>query len=210
MFVHIGIVHLIVNMLALLDVGKVIERLYGSQKFLIIYFLSGIAGSLTSLLWHPMAMSAGASAAVFGVIGAEFIYVWVHHKYFTAAAIHAHYGALAMLVAYSLIAAYLNIPLDHAAHIGGFACGILAGFALIPRVMSNVRWQLEDIPRFALLLLGLSSMGELTRQHLEHLPAEKISPIMHPRSKHHAILKHLKSQHSDNSGELNADQNSIK
>ena len=196
--------------MALSDVGKVIERLYGSQKFLIIYFLSGIAGSLTSLLWHPDIVSAGASAAVFGVIGAQFIYVWVHHKYFTAAAIHAHYGALAMLIVYSLIAAFLNIPLDHAAHIGGFACGILAGFALIPRVMSNVRWQLEDIPRFALLLFGLSTLGELTRQHLEHLPAEKSFPLVHSHSKHHAIVKHLKGKHSNNSGELNSDQNNIK
>ena len=170
MFVHVGLIHLVLNMIALSDVGRLLEKLYGSQKFLIIYFLSGITGSLTSLLWHPTVVSAGASAAVFGVIGAEFIYVWVHHKYFTAAAIHAHYGAFAMLVAYSLIAEYLNIHLDHAAHIGGFACGVLAGFALIPTVMSNIRWQLEDIPRLALLLLGLGGMGELTRQHLAPCP----------------------------------------
>jgi len=173
MFVHIGIIHLIVNMMALSDVGRVVERLYGSQKFLIIYFLSGITGSLTSLFWSPAFVSAGASAAIFGVIGAQVIYVLVHRKYFTAAAIHSHYGALAMLVAFSVIATIFNIPIDHAAHIGGFICGVLAGFALVPRVMSNVRWQLEDIPRLIVLLMLFVGMAKLTDEQLAKSPPPK-------------------------------------
>ena len=70
MFLHFGIIHLGFNMWVLWDLGQLVERLVGNVGFLVLYFASGIAGSLASLAWQPLAISAGASGAVFGVAGA--------------------------------------------------------------------------------------------------------------------------------------------
>ncbi len=70
MFLHFGIVHLAMNMWILWGLAQVVERLVGSTGFAIVYMASGIAGSIASLAWYPVAVSAGASGAVFGTAGA--------------------------------------------------------------------------------------------------------------------------------------------
>jgi len=70
MFLHFGLVHLLLNMWALLSLGMLTERLYGSARFAMLYLFAGMVGSLASYYWHPNLNSAGASGAIFGVIGA--------------------------------------------------------------------------------------------------------------------------------------------
>jgi rhomboid protease GluP len=70
LFIHFGIAHLIVNMFALAMFGPLVERLYGSVNYLLIYLLAGIAGGLVSISWQPDINSAGASGAIFGILGA--------------------------------------------------------------------------------------------------------------------------------------------
>lgn len=69
-FLHFGIVHLLVNMYALLVMGMVMERLLGTVRFGAVYCVSAITGSLLSLVVHPNVVSAGASGAIFGIGGA--------------------------------------------------------------------------------------------------------------------------------------------
>ena len=69
-FLHFGIIHLAFNMWVLWQLGDLVERLVGNIGFLVLYIISGVGGSLASLLWNPMVISAGASGAVFGVGGA--------------------------------------------------------------------------------------------------------------------------------------------
>src|ERR1700675_1767725 len=69
-YVHIGIVHLAVNMWSLWMVGRLAERIFGGWTYLLVYTATGLAGSLASLLWHPMGVSAGASGAIFGLVDA--------------------------------------------------------------------------------------------------------------------------------------------
>src|SRR5699024_12785844 len=69
MFLHIGFLHLFMNMLALYYLGSLLERIYGSRRFILIYFLSGIGGSLASFALST-SVSAGASGALFGLFGA--------------------------------------------------------------------------------------------------------------------------------------------
>ena len=63
MFVHIGVVHLLMNMYVLFAAGRIGERLFGSAGFAALYGLCGCAGSVTSLLWHPDSIGAGASTS---------------------------------------------------------------------------------------------------------------------------------------------------
>ena len=68
-FLHFGIIHLALNMWCLWALGTLAEPLFGWAAFLLLYLLSGLGGSVLSMLVHPMVVSAGASGAVFGVAG---------------------------------------------------------------------------------------------------------------------------------------------
>ncbi|MCH5686962.1 rhomboid family intramembrane serine protease [Niabella sp. W65] len=68
-FIHIGILHLLLNMYALMYIGSLLEPYLGKARFLTSYLLTGIAASITSLWWHDLTISAGASGAIFGMYG---------------------------------------------------------------------------------------------------------------------------------------------
>src|SRR5690625_3467192 len=69
MFFHIGVLHLCMNMLDPDYLGVLLARIYGTKRFIVIYILSGIGGSLTSFACSA-SISAGASGALFGPFGA--------------------------------------------------------------------------------------------------------------------------------------------
>ncbi len=69
-YVHIGIVHILLNMWCLWDLGRLAERIFGGLTLFLIYTLCGLAGSIASLWMHPMVFGAGASGAIFGLAGA--------------------------------------------------------------------------------------------------------------------------------------------
>lgn len=69
-FLHFGLLHVAFNMLALYVNGLMAERIFGSVRYLVIYLVAGLAGSVASLLWHPVVNGAGASGAIFGILGA--------------------------------------------------------------------------------------------------------------------------------------------
>ena len=80
MFLHFGIIHLAMNMWILWGLAQVVERLVGSTGFAIAYMASGIAGSIASLAWYPVGVSAGASGAVFVTAAALLRFVRVSER----------------------------------------------------------------------------------------------------------------------------------
>ncbi|MBI3240404.1 MAG: rhomboid family intramembrane serine protease, partial [Flavobacteriia bacterium] len=68
-FLHIGIIHLLMNMYALIYIGMLLEPILGKLRFLSAYLFTGIMASLASLWWHDLTISAGASGAIFGMFG---------------------------------------------------------------------------------------------------------------------------------------------
>ena len=72
-FLHYGPFHLLLNMLALYWFGSLLEQRIGSGKFLLLYLVSGLAGSAGALLLNPLRPTVGASGAIFGVLGAGFV-----------------------------------------------------------------------------------------------------------------------------------------
>ena len=131
LFLHFGVIHLALNLLALWDSGQLVERMYGHAHFTGIYFTSGLAGNLLSLATtEGSAVSGGASGAIFGVYGALLIFLWRER-----ANIHPHefrwlfWGAAGFAVI--TIALGLSVTgIDNAAHIGGFIAGIMGGIVL--------------------------------------------------------------------------------
>ncbi len=130
-FLHFGIIHLAVNMLALRDLGEASERLFGTPRFLLLYILAGLGGSVASLLWHPYVVSAGASGAIFGVYGSIYAFYLSHSKDIDQASLlKASKSAGTFLVYNLLFGAIANF--DNAAHIGGLITGFALGYFYVP------------------------------------------------------------------------------
>jgi len=131
MFIHFGVLHLALNMWALWDGGKLVERMYGHWRFAAIYFASGLVGNLLSLVVQGNeAVSGGASGAIFGVYGALLVFLWrergqLHVEEFR----WLFWGALAFAVV-SIGLGFIIPGIDNSAHIGGFLTGLLSGVIL--------------------------------------------------------------------------------
>lgn len=122
--------HLAVNLIALLQLGKLYELMFGTRRFLSVYFITGIAASITSMV-HNAGPSVGASGAIFGLMGAFIFSVrrsprWRHER--------AARGIVQQVAFWTLanIAIGFQFPqIDMAAHLGGLVAGVILG-ALLP------------------------------------------------------------------------------
>jgi len=129
-FLHGGVVHLAVNMILLADVGRLCERLFGWRRFLLLYLLSGLAGSAASVWWNPQVNSVGASGALFGVLGAVFVYMLDRRNGIEPGVMKAHAASMAVFIGYGVVNGLASTAIDNAAHLGGLAAGAVLGYAL--------------------------------------------------------------------------------
>lgn len=132
MFLHIGLIHLLFNSYALYVVGQDVERLYGSARFLVIYFLAGLGGSIASFVLGGANISAGASGAIFGLFGASISYFYLHRKVFGARG-QAQLRSLLMLAGVNLFLGFTIPGINNLAHLGGLIFGVLLGWILAPQ-----------------------------------------------------------------------------
>lgn len=131
MFLHGGIAHLLLNGFALYQLGALFETWLGSTRLLITYFVTGIAGSLASILWTN-SPSVGASGAIFGLLGALIAFLLRRRERLNPGA----KSLLMQLVAWAAINVFFgfSVPgIDNAAHLGGCAAGFLLGLILRER-----------------------------------------------------------------------------
>ncbi|HAQ06282.1 MAG TPA: rhomboid family intramembrane serine protease, partial [Bacillus bacterium] len=128
-FIHIGLLHLFMNTLALYYLGMMVERLYGNIRFLIIYIVAGFGGTLASFIISPN-LSAGASGAIFGCFGALLYFGVVNPRLFWRTLGLNIFVVLGINLAFGF-----TIPgIDNAGHIGGLAGGFAAaGILHLPK-----------------------------------------------------------------------------
>ncbi len=131
MFLHIGVMHLFFNGYALFILGTELERLLGWQRFLAIYLLSGLYGSLASYAFSD-SLSAGASGAVFGLIGALAAFFALHRQQLGTWGQRRLMNIL-FLIAINLFLGFTQPWIDNWAHMGGLVAGLALGWALAPR-----------------------------------------------------------------------------
>lgn len=126
-FVHIGIIHIGVNMLALWNLGRFMERAYGTAIFLVIYLGSALLGSLLSVFMNPLVNSAGASGAICGLGGALLAFCLRRRAELPSLLVKGlRNNALQFIGLTALIG--FGIPgIDNFAHLGGFLGGLLLG-----------------------------------------------------------------------------------
>jgi rhomboid protease GluP len=130
MFLHFGLVHLLFNTWALWVIGGLVERLYGHARFAAIYAVAGLAGGLASMTWNPIANSAGASGAIFGIIGAQLAFFMRGGHRAPAAVLRAQRNSTLGFIAYAVVFGLVVPGIDNAAHLGGLATGFGLGWLL--------------------------------------------------------------------------------
>jgi membrane associated rhomboid family serine protease len=126
-FLHAGVLHIVLNMFALLVLGPPVEQAIGRVRFLAVYLLSALGGSVFSYLLAPIHQAGlGASGAIFGLFGAWFA---------IARARRADTGGIVVLIAINLAFSFYDRAIDWRAHVGGLIAGLIIGamFTLMER-----------------------------------------------------------------------------
>jgi rhomboid protease GluP len=133
MFLHFGLLHLAMNMAALFDSGRLVERMFGHVRFATLYLLSGLFGNLLSLFVQGNhAVSGGASGAIFGVYGGLIIFLWRHRREVHPEEFKWLFGGAILFSCLTLVLGFSITGIDNAAHIGGLVAGIVLGVVLEP------------------------------------------------------------------------------
>lgn len=147
-FLHVGIIHLVFNMYALNVIGTQIEKLLGKTKYLLIYLISAISGSLLSMIFTD-SVAAGASGAIFGLLGG-LLYFGYHYRMYLGSVLK---NQIIPLIVLNLLLGFILSGVDNSAHIGGLIGGILSAMALgIP----NKETRLEKINGIIVLIIYLA------------------------------------------------------
>ena len=152
-FLHIGIIHLFVNMYALYVIGKQLESFLGKIKFLIVFLGSGIIGSLLSVVLHD-SVSAGASGAIFGLLG-SLLYFGYHYRLYLGTLLRTQVIPVIIL---NLLIGFMLPGIDNFAHIGGLVGGYLLTCVLGVPGKSRKNDRINGIIVLVLLVAFLSYM----------------------------------------------------
>jgi membrane associated rhomboid family serine protease len=130
-FFHLGPIHIAFNMYVLYLYGPIVERMYGPVEYALIYLLCAAGGSVLTILVDPSAFAAGASGALFGLIGLLFVVSRRHHAVLGPQARRMMAGIGGYLV-FLLIFTFVVPGISWTGHLGGLAVGAILGFALPP------------------------------------------------------------------------------
>ena len=148
-FIHAGVIHLLVNMYSLYALGPAVESFFGSRRMLVVFLLSGIAGVAFSLAFSPYP-SVGASGAIFGLLGALGAFLFLHRSTL------GRWGSVQLrqiiFVAVLNLGLGLTPGIDNWGHLGGLLAGTTLAWFLGPRLepvwVDAFRFQLRDRRRW--------------------------------------------------------------
>lgn len=143
-FVHLDLMHIAVNGISLFYLGVLTEKIFGHWRFFVVYMVGGIAGNIASFAFNGTALAAGASTAIFGLMGAFLFLGDTFRGNPTIAALSRNF---VMLAGINLVFNLFGSGVDIFGHIGGFIGGFLiAGIVGAPN--------LGPVPRNRRLLLS--------------------------------------------------------
>ncbi len=144
-FMHFGVEHLANNMLILFVLGDNLERALGKVRYAAFYLICGIGANVVSLWINIMredyAVSAGASGAIFGVVGGLAYAVAVNRGRLEDLSTRQ----MVILMAFSLYHGFTSTGVNNVAHVAGLVLGILMGIILYRKPVKRIGWMEEDI-----------------------------------------------------------------
>lgn len=141
-FVHFGIIHLAFNMFAIYQLGQMVERAMPHVQFALLYFASMLGGSLGALVVEGTSpsLTAGASGAVFGLLGAAAI--GMHRR-----GINIFSTGIGTALMLNLVLTFSISGISIGGHLGGLAAGAICGFVMLaPRWHSVPKWAGYAVP----------------------------------------------------------------
>lgn len=148
MFIHLNETHFFSNALALYFVGRSVETYFGRGRMAIIYFLGGLSGSLASFMFSRGA-SAGASGAIFALIGAELAFLWLNRQLLGAQG-RAWFQQTLLIAGLNLFVGLVTaavpsaVRIDNWGHIGGFFAGLVLAWFIAPQYEIKVEGNRTD------------------------------------------------------------------
>jgi rhomboid protease GluP len=170
MFLHFNIIHIAGNMWCLWEFGRIAERVFGRWLFVALYVLTGLAASVGSLAIHPMAISVGASGAIFGVVGTLVFPFYRKRVVVPSPVMKEMMRSLATFIIINLLIGSAVTIIDNAAHVGGLIGGLILG-AVVTRMATRGTDLHSSVPRIAAvsaIVIGLAFAGV---QHLHRATA---------------------------------------
>jgi membrane associated rhomboid family serine protease/Flp pilus assembly protein TadD len=168
-FLHLGIVHLVSNMVALAIIGPFMEKLLGNVAYLTLYLMAGIAGSAASLALYPFVISAGASANIMGLYGA-LVAVFIRCREAVPGEKWARQSkVMAAFIGFCLLYGLFSpeVDVDIAGHFGGLLSGFVLGLCLAQRVPQKAvghRWR-NTMAGISGVTLVVATVLILAKQH---------------------------------------------
>jgi rhomboid protease GluP len=199
MFLHVNLLHLLVNMYSLWIVGPYVERLYGSAKFVVFWVLTGLAGVFASYLTVSPGMSvgpiarfifkttdgpsAGASGALFGLVGVLFVFGIKFRHELPEGFKRAFGTGLLPMIMLNLFIGYVGRGfIDNAAHLGGLVSGAILALVVDYRRPGErsgiaITWRVLQVAALALVAISFLK----TVQHFrDPIPAFLVTPAAQP------------------------------
>jgi membrane associated rhomboid family serine protease len=156
MFLHVGILHLAFNSFGLYLFGSLIEGVLGAARFIAIYLITGVCASAASFAFSPPGTAAaGASGAVFGLLGAWLAFNLRRRSLSLA---QANIQGALMLIGINLALGFLLPGIDNIAHLGGLAAGLGAGFAAEGAGRSETSRLVTQVAGFAALMVVAAAL----------------------------------------------------
>jgi membrane associated rhomboid family serine protease len=156
-YVHAGIIHIALNMWCLWSLGFLAERVFDPWTYVLTYTFCGLAGSLSSLWWHPRSVGVGASGAIFGLAGALISALYLGHLPISKQAIQGTLKSLLIFAGYNLFFGAAVPGIDNSAHIGGLVVGLALGAVLAKHLTAPAevrnRWRRGVVVVAAIVLL---------------------------------------------------------
>jgi rhomboid protease GluP len=231
-FIHVNLPHILVNMWSLWVVGPYVEKLYGSAKFVFFWVLTGVAGVVASYLTVQPTLrvnsigrflfktmdtpSAGASGALFGLVGVLFVFGIKFRHELPEGFKRAFGTGLLPMILMNLFIGYLGRGfIDNAAHLGGFFAGALAALFVGykrpgERASVAVFWHVLQIASLALVLASFTMVA--LRMPREFPPDEERKAVAAQQEKEKRIGAYLNATNEGekvfidafNSGNINA------
>ena len=153
-FIHAGVIHLLCNMYSLYIIGSQLETFIGKKRFIFVYFISAISGSLLSLIFTSGA-SVGASGAIFGLLG-SLLYFGYHYRIYLGSVLR---NQIVPIIILNLLLGFVISGVDNAAHIGGLIGGYLATVSVGIKNKSNKQEKINGIIVLIIYIIFLIYMG---------------------------------------------------
>lgn len=125
-FIHVGFMHLISNMVSLYIFGNLVEQLVGWWRYILIYFASALAGTTAVYIFNPNTITAGASTAIFGLMGALLVLIFKHGNLLRDSSLW-----IILVTAYNLYETFTKPGISIPGHIGGLIAGLLITVLLL-------------------------------------------------------------------------------